>query len=55
MLRLIANDLSTNEIATAPAISQETVKTYMSRILANPDLRDRVRAVVYAYRRGLAT
>jgi DNA-binding NarL/FixJ family response regulator len=36
-------------------ISPETVKTYVSRILTKLDLRDRVRAVVYAYRRGLVT
>lgn len=36
-------------------ISQETVKTYVSRILTELDLRDRVQAVVYAYRNGLVT
>ena len=36
-------------------ISQETAKTYVSRILTKLDLPDRVQAVVYAYRNGLVT
>jgi DNA-binding NarL/FixJ family response regulator len=45
---------STNkEIAHRLHLSETTVKTHVTRILAKLDLRDRTQAVVYAYERGI--
>jgi DNA-binding NarL/FixJ family response regulator len=55
VLRLIARGLSNTEISETLVIAQQTTKTYVGRILAKLDLRDRAQAVVFAYETGLVT
>jgi len=55
VLRQIALGRSNKEIATALAVSDETVKTHVGKVLARLHVENRAQAIVQALKRGLVT
>jgi DNA-binding NarL/FixJ family response regulator len=53
VLRLVAGGLPNGQIGERLFLSEATVKTYVSRLLAKLDVRDRVQLAVLAYETGL--
>ena len=55
ILELVATGMSNAEIAARLYLSDQTVKTHVSKVLTKLALRDRAQAVVFAYENGVVT
>jgi len=53
VLQAVAEGLTNTEIARRLVLSESTIKTHVSRVLAKTGARDRVHAVIIAYEAGL--
>ncbi len=53
VVNLVATGLSNAEIAARLYLSEATIKSHITRILARLGLRDRVQIAVFAYERGI--
>jgi DNA-binding NarL/FixJ family response regulator len=54
VLRLLAGGRSNRDLATELYVSERTVKTHVSNILAKLRVADRTQAALWAVRHGLA-
>ncbi len=55
VLSLVTRGMSNAEIGEATFLSEATVKTHVGRVLSKLGCRDRVQAVVFAFRTGFAS